>query len=226
MYKDVAARLMDAEKLLELFQTKPTITDKKGAKPLKLENGEIVFKDVNYSYDPRKPSLKNINFVIKGGTTVALVGETGSGKSTILKLIDRLYDINSGSITIDGQDVRDVTVKRYVIRYLWNFFVYTASKIMLMTYSLRSKIGVVPQNANLSSDNVMENVRYAKLQATDEDVQEACKAAAIHEKIMTFPDGKPSCHAECFYKALMQVCRLQNKSRETWSVSTGLNQAR
>lgn len=103
---------MDAERMLELFQTKTTIVDKPTAVPLRLGKGEIRFDNVNYAYDPRKPTLKDVNFVIPGGSTVALVGETGGGKSTILKLIDRFYDIDSGSISIDGQDVRDITLKR------------------------------------------------------------------------------------------------------------------
>jgi ABC-type multidrug transport system fused ATPase/permease subunit len=103
---------MDAERMLELFQTKTTIVDKPNAAPLNMGKGEVRFDHVNYSYDPRKPALKDINFVIPGGSTIALVGETGSGKSTILKLIDRFYDVETGSITIDGQDVRDITLQR------------------------------------------------------------------------------------------------------------------
>ena len=103
---------MDAERLLELFQTKPTVTDLPNAKPLKLSKGEIKFDRVCFAYDDRKPTLKNVSFTVPAGKTVALVGETGGGKSTMLKLLDRFYDCKSGSITIDGQDIRDVQLSR------------------------------------------------------------------------------------------------------------------
>ena len=103
---------MDAEALLELLKTKPTIQDAKDAKPLVITKGDVTFKDVSYSYDVRKETLKNINFSVPGGTTVALVGETGGGKSTILKLLDRFYDVSTGSIEIDGQNLQNITMKR------------------------------------------------------------------------------------------------------------------
>lgn len=91
---------------------KPTVTDTPDAKPLALRKGEIKFDHVSFAYDVRKPILKNINFVVPAGNTVALVGPTGSGKSTMLKLLDRFYDVKSGCISIDGQDIRAVTLKR------------------------------------------------------------------------------------------------------------------
>lgn len=105
---------MDSERLLELFQTKPTIADSPAARPLKLNSGEVEFKNVSFAYDERKPTLKEVSFSIPAGKSVALVGETGGGKTTILKLIDRFYDVKRGSITIDGQDIRDVTLERYL----------------------------------------------------------------------------------------------------------------
>jgi ABC-type multidrug transport system fused ATPase/permease subunit len=114
LYKSLSESLMDAERMLELFQITPKITDKNGAKPLTLIKGEIIFKDVKFAYDDRKPALNGINLKIDGGSTVAIVGETGSGKSTTLKLLQRFYDVTSGSIEIDGQDIRDITVKRFV----------------------------------------------------------------------------------------------------------------
>ena len=166
MYRSISYSLMDAERLLELFQTKPTVTDLPSAKPLKLGKGAVKFDRVSFAYDPRKPTLKDVSFVVPSGKTVALVGETGGGKSTILKLIDRFYDVKSGSISIDGQDIRDVTLD-----------------------SLRDKIGVVPQDPMLFNDSIMNNIRYARLTASDKEVYEACKAAAVHDKIMSFPDG-------------------------------------
>jgi ABC-type transport system involved in Fe-S cluster assembly fused permease/ATPase subunit len=112
MYRSISYSLMDAERLLELFQTKPSITDIPNAKPLKLGKGLVKFDRVSFAYDERKPTLKTVTFEVPPGKTVALVGETGGGKSTILKLIDRFYDVKSGSITIDGQDIRDVTLER------------------------------------------------------------------------------------------------------------------
>jgi ABC-type transport system involved in Fe-S cluster assembly fused permease/ATPase subunit len=169
MYRSISHSLMDAERLLELFQTKPTITDAPTAKPLELSEGHVKFNDVSFAYDDRKPTLRNVTFTVPAGKTVALVGETGGGKSTILKLIDRFYDVKGGSITIDGQDIRNVTMS-----------------------SLREKIGVVPQDPMLFNDSIMNNIRYARLSATDAEVYEACKAAAVHDKIMSFPDGKSS----------------------------------
>ena len=112
MYRNISYSLMDSERLLELFQTKPTIADSPVAKPLKLNSGEVEFKDVSFAYDERKPTLKEVSFSIPAGKSVALVGETGGGKTTILKLIDRFYDVKHGSITIDGQDIREVTLER------------------------------------------------------------------------------------------------------------------
>jgi len=103
---------MDAERLLELFQTKPTIADMPNAKPLKFGKGLVKFDHVSFAYDERKPTLKDVSFEVPPGKTVALVGETGGGKSTILKLIDRFYDVKSGSISIDSQDIRDVCLER------------------------------------------------------------------------------------------------------------------
>lgn len=106
--------MMDAERLLELFQTKPSIVDDKDAKPLKFVKGEVSFKDVSFTYDGHKPNLKGVDFTVAGGSTIGIVGETGGGKSTILRLLDRFYDATDGSIEIDGQDIRKVTLKRYV----------------------------------------------------------------------------------------------------------------
>lgn len=114
MYKQISYSLMDAERLLELFQTKPTIVDLLDAKPLKLGKGVVRFDNVSFAYDERKPTLTDVSFVVPSGKTVALVGETGGGKSTILKLIDRFYEVKSGCISIDDQDIRHVTLDRYV----------------------------------------------------------------------------------------------------------------
>ncbi|KAK4204056.1 hypothetical protein QBC40DRAFT_8998 [Triangularia verruculosa] len=164
--KTISKDLIHAEQLLEIMQTKPTIENKEGAPPLHFTGGRVKFENVCFSYDKKKEILKNIDFEATPGMTVAFVGATGAGKSTILKLLDRFYDVTRGSITIDGQDIRDVDL-----------------------FSLRGQIGIVPQSPILFDDTIMNNVRYAKLTATDEEVHEACKAASIHEQIMGFSDG-------------------------------------
>jgi ABC-type multidrug transport system fused ATPase/permease subunit len=182
---------MDAERLLEFFETKPTVVDKKDAKELQLLKGEVKFEKVEFSYDARKPTLNGVNFTVAGGSTIALVGETGSGKSTILKLLNRFYDVSAGSIQIDGQDIRDVTLSRSVMPLSLFSLALLVHKLTILP-SLRDKMGVVPQDPTLFNDTLMNNVRYAKLNATDEEVHEACKLAVIHDKITTFPDGKIS----------------------------------
>ncbi|KAL2257710.1 hypothetical protein VTK26DRAFT_9274 [Humicola hyalothermophila] len=164
--KSISRDLLQAEHLLEIMQTKPSILSKQGAPPLRFAGGEVRFKQVCFSYDKKKEILKNIDFTAAPGMTIAFVGATGAGKSTILKLLDRFYDVTKGSIEIDGQDIRDVDL-----------------------YSLRAQVGIVPQAPVLFDDTIMNNVRYSKLTATDEEVYEACKAASIHEQILTFADG-------------------------------------
>ncbi|KAI1073641.1 hypothetical protein F5B20DRAFT_497752 [Whalleya microplaca] len=164
--RSVSQDLVHAERLLEVMLTKPTIVEKPGARPLKLKGGKVDFRNVNFSYDKKKDILKGVKVSVPSGTTAAFVGSTGAGKSTILKLLDRFYDVTGGSIQIDGQDVRDITVS-----------------------SLRQAIGIVPQSPILFDDTVINNIRYARLSASDEEVYCACKAAAIHDQIMSFTEG-------------------------------------
>ncbi|KAF2418457.1 ATP-binding cassette-type vacuolar membrane transporter-like protein Hmt1 [Tothia fuscella] len=164
-WKQITSTLVDAERLLQLMQTKPTVVERENAPDLHWPEGEVKFDDVDFSYDPRKQTLKGISFTAAPGQTLAFVGETGGGKSTTLKLLMRFYDVSSGSISIGGQDLRDVTLG-----------------------SLREAIGTVPQDPSMFNQTIMENVRYAKLDATDDQVMEACRAAAVHNKIMGFPN--------------------------------------
>lgn len=164
-YRRLSSTLIDAERLLQLLRTKPAVEDAPDATDLKITKGRVEFENVNFSYDTRKQTLNNISFVAEPGKTIAFVGETGGGKSTMLKLIFRFYDITGGSIKIDGQDIRKVTIN-----------------------SLRESLGVVPQDPSLFNESIMDNIRYAQLDASEEDVQEVCKSAAVHDKIMTFPD--------------------------------------
>lgn len=164
-YRRLSSTLIDAERLLQLLQTKPTVKNAPHAKDLQITEGKIEFKNVNFSYDSRKQTLKNISFIAEPGQTIAFVGETGGGKSTILNLLFRFYDVDSGSIKIDGNDIRNVTLE-----------------------SLRDALGVVPQGPVLFNQSIMDNIKYAKLDATDGEVEEVCKAAAIYNKILLFPD--------------------------------------
>ena len=162
--RQLLKQLVDAEELLRLLKTKPTIQD--GPDEFNLKAGLVEFDRVSFSYSESKQIIHDLTFHARPGQTIAIVGETGAGKSTILKLLFRFYDVSDGSIVIDGQDIRNVTLK-----------------------SLRHALGVVPQDPTLFNDTVMANVRYARLDATDEEVMDACKAAAVHDKILTFKDG-------------------------------------
>jgi ABC-type transport system involved in Fe-S cluster assembly fused permease/ATPase subunit len=164
-WKHVNTTLVDAERLLQLVQTKSSVQDVPGAPDLEATQGRVEFKNVDFSYDDRKQTIKDLSFTVEPGQTVALVGETGGGKSSTLKLLMRFYDLTNGSINIDGQNIQDVTLS-----------------------SLRETLGTVPQDPSLFNTSIMENVRYARLDATDEEVMDACRAAAVHEKIITFPD--------------------------------------
>lgn len=163
---DIATELVDVEQFIELMRKKPTVTDRPDAKSMGLTKGEIEFLDVNHSYDGKREVLRNITFRARPGEITALVGQTGGGKSTILKLLFRFYDATSGSIMIDGQNISEVTLS-----------------------SLREQIGVVPQDPTLFNDTIMNNIRYARFDATDEEVIEASKAVALHDRFLSFTDG-------------------------------------
>jgi ABC-type transport system involved in Fe-S cluster assembly fused permease/ATPase subunit len=157
---------IDAERLLILFKTKATVIDAPEAYLLAPRGGDVGFEDVSFMYDEGHYALRDISFTASSGQTIAFVGETGAGKSSILKLIMRVHDINSGRITVSGQNIKDVTLD-----------------------SLRDAISVVPQNASFFNTSIMENVRYARSSATDEEIYDACRAAAIHDTIMQYPNG-------------------------------------
>ncbi|KAF5024708.1 hypothetical protein F66182_3222 [Fusarium sp. NRRL 66182] len=164
--KSVSDDFIDAERLLDIMRTQPSVENRKGARPLKFSAGEVDFDRVSFSYDKKKGIIKDVSFHVPAGQTVAFVGATGAGKSTLIKLLDRFYDVGEGRICIDGQDIRDVDL-----------------------FSLRDRIGVVPQNPILFDDTIMNNVRYGRITATDEEVFEACQAACIHDKIKGFTHG-------------------------------------
>lgn len=165
-YRSIQSAMINSERMLELFKEQPTVIDEPQAEDLPSCKGEIRFNDVQFAYDPRKPALDGLNFRCAPGTTNALVGESGGGKSTVFRLLFRFYNPDDGSIQIDSHDVKDITID-----------------------SLRRHIGVVPQDTVLFNETLMYNLRYANPAATDEQVYEACRAASIHDKILGFPDG-------------------------------------
>ena len=150
----------------ELLDTEPDIEDAPDAKPLKNVRGNIEFSHVRFGYDENQTVLNDVSFSIKAGDTVALVGPSGGGKTTISHLLPRFYEPSSGSVKIDGQDLKKVTMR-----------------------SVRESIGIVQQDVFLFADTVRENIRYGRTDATDEEIVAAAKAAEIHDDIMAMPDG-------------------------------------
>lgn len=164
--KSMSDDFIDAERLLDIMKTNPSVENKPHCRPLKYMAGEIEFSKVCFTYDKHKKILKDLDLVVSAGEKVAFVGATGAGKSTILKLLFRYYDVTGGCIRLDGQDIRDVDM-----------------------FSLRDRIGIVPQNPVLFDDTILNNVRYSRITATDEEVFDACRAACIHDKILGFTNG-------------------------------------
>ncbi len=153
-------------RFLEIMDTRPDIEDKPGALALSRVKGDIAFENVSFAYGNGRQVLNHVNLNIPAGETLALVGPSGGGKTTLCHLLLRFYEIKEGSITIDGHDIRDVTMK-----------------------SLRENVGIVQQDVFLFAGSIRENIRYGRLDATDEEVMEAARRARIHEEILTFPEG-------------------------------------
>ncbi|WP_026694298.1 ABC transporter ATP-binding protein [Peribacillus kribbensis] len=153
-------------RFIEMIDKEPDVKDREGAEDAGLLTGDIAFKDVSFSYDQKKPVLKDINLKIQSGETVAFVGPSGAGKTTICSLIPRFYDTDAGTITIDGLDIREVTKK-----------------------SLRSQIGIVQQDVFLFTGTLKENIAYGKLGASDKEIIEAAKMAHLESFISSLPDG-------------------------------------
>ncbi|WP_394691947.1 ABCB family ABC transporter ATP-binding protein/permease [Hoeflea sp.] len=166
VYREIRQGLADIEQMFELLDVEPEVRDAPGAKPLVVGDGSIRFDNVNFSYDPARPILKGISFEVPAGKTIAIVGPSGAGKSTISRLLYRFYDIQSGEISIDGQNVNEVTQK-----------------------SLRAAIGMVPQDTVLFNDTIAYNIRYGRVGASEEDVIQAADLAQISSFIKTLPEG-------------------------------------
>lgn len=165
-YTQLQRAMAGGQRVFEVLDTQPDMVDKADASVLPKIKGEVVFDHVNFSYNPETPVLHDINLHVSPGQTIALVGPTGSGKTTITSLIARLYDVTSGSIRIDGHDVRDIQHS-----------------------SLSQQMGVVLQDPFLFSGTVKENIRYGRLDATDEDVIQAAEVVGAHEFIALLENG-------------------------------------
>ncbi|MCG8695634.1 MAG: ABC transporter ATP-binding protein/permease, partial [Minwuiales bacterium] len=158
VYREIRQSLVDMEKMFELIRVTPEIQDKPGAPPLAAKGGAVSFKDVHFTYEDGRPVMRGVSFDVAPGKTVAIVGPSGAGKSTISRLLFRFYDVDSGAVEIDGQDLRDVTQD-----------------------SVRAAIGVVPQDTVLFNDTIRYNIRYGRPSATDAEVEEAARLAQIDD---------------------------------------------
>ena len=169
VYREIKQSLVDMEVMFDLLAEAPEVTAKPGAPALKVEGGAVAFEAVDFGYDPRRPILQGVSFSVPAGKTVAIVGPSGAGKSTISRILFRFYDVARGRVTIDGQDIREVTPE-----------------------SLRAAIGIVPQDTVLFNDTVGYNIAYGRPGATGGEVVEAARLARIHDFVEALPDGYDS----------------------------------
>ncbi|MCB0073948.1 MAG: ABC transporter ATP-binding protein [Caldilineaceae bacterium] len=166
LWTNIQSAIAGAERIFELLDEEPEIEERPGAKLMPPITGRVVFTDVTAEYNPDEQVLRGIDLVAEPGQTVAIVGPTGAGKTTLVNLIPRFYDVTGGSVTIDGVDVRDVTL-----------------------HSLRSQIGLVLQDSFLFNDTVMNNIRFGRPDASDDEVIAAAKLAKAHDFIERLPEG-------------------------------------
>ncbi|HEY6994316.1 MAG TPA: ABC transporter ATP-binding protein/permease [Xanthobacteraceae bacterium] len=166
LYREIKQAVIDIERMFAILARPPEIEDEPGAKPLMVERGAIRFENVSFAYEPDRQILKGVSFEVPAGHRVAVVGPSGAGKSTISRLLFRFYEVSSGRISIDGQDIRDVTQQ-----------------------SLRTAIGMVPQDTVLFNDTIRYNIRYGRWEASDAEVEEAARLAQIDDFIRRSPKG-------------------------------------
>ncbi|HEY2032408.1 MAG TPA: ABC transporter ATP-binding protein/permease [Rhizomicrobium sp.] len=164
VFREITQAMVDMDAMFRLLHQPQEVKDKPDAKPLVVTGGEIKFENVVFAYEPARIVLKGISFTVPAGKTVAVVGPSGAGKSTISRILYRFYDIKSGSVTIDGQDIRDVTQA-----------------------SLREKIGIVPQDTVLFNDTVRYNIAYGRIGATEAEIKDAARMAQIDPFIRELP---------------------------------------
>jgi len=169
VYREIKQSLVDMEKMFTLLRVEAEVEDAPDARPLKVGRGELVFDRVDFGYDARRPILHQVSFTVPAGKTVAIVGPSGAGKSTISRILFRFYDVQGGSVRIDGQDIRKVTQS-----------------------SLRAAIGIVPQDTVLFNDTIRYNIRYGRTDATDAEIDAAARLARIDRFIAELPDGYQS----------------------------------
>lgn len=166
MYSQLLIAMASSERIFEFIDEQPTVGETDEARMLPAIKGAVKFEHIVFEYEPGRPALKGITIDVKEGQSIALVGHTGSGKSTIINLLCRFYDPVQGRVLIDGIDIRDVTVE-----------------------SLRSQVGIVMQDTFIFSGSIRDNIRYGRLNATDDEIVKAAQAAHAHEFIMELPDG-------------------------------------
>jgi ABC-type transport system involved in Fe-S cluster assembly fused permease/ATPase subunit len=169
VYREIKQGLIDIETMFTLLREPAEIVDRPGAKPLRVDKGEIKFENVSFAYDPERVILRNVSFEVPAGQMVAIVGPSGAGKSTISRILFRFYEVSGGRVLIDGQNISDVTQA-----------------------SLRAAIGMVPQDTVLFNDTIEYNIRYGKPAASDREVHEAARLAQIDDFIKTLPQGYDS----------------------------------
>ncbi len=166
VYREIKASLANIEKLFELLGIRPLIANKPDASPLPRGRGEVRFEQVSFAYSEERSVLNTLDFTVPAGSTVALVGASGAGKSTVVKMLFRFYDPSAGRISIDGWDLRDLDLE-----------------------SLRRAIAIVPQDCVLFNDSLQENIRYGRPEASDEDLRAAVRAAHLDHFIQQLPEG-------------------------------------
>ncbi|MGY8937221.1 MAG: ABCB family ABC transporter ATP-binding protein/permease [Alphaproteobacteria bacterium] len=169
VYRQIRQSLTDMEAMFRVLDIETEVSDRPDAPPLALNGGTVEFDHVDFGYDPRRPILRDVSFIVPAGKTVAIVGPSGAGKSTISRLLFRFYDVNSGAVRIDGQDIAAVTQE-----------------------SLRASIGIVPQDTVLFNDSIYYNILYGRPGAATPEVESAARLARIHDFITELPDGYKS----------------------------------
>ena len=166
VYREIKQSLIDMEEMFNLLHVEQEVSDQPGSKALIIGEGEVAFEDVSFGYDTRRGILKKVSFTVAPGKTLAIVGTSGAGKSTVSRLLFRFYDVDEGAVKIDRQDIRSVTQD-----------------------SVRTSIAIVPQDTVLFNDTILYNIGYGRPEASEEEIENAAKAASLHDFILKMPDG-------------------------------------